>query len=77
MVWNFLQDKHPEFSEKVERLGVKYIKVAPEEDDHSSALGRSWKSMYHVQTKERAEEEAKKQGTTLEWLPNGDCRTVS
>jgi len=52
MVYDYLKAKYPEFTAKVEELGVKYIKVAPEEDDASSALGRSWKSMYHVQTKE-------------------------
>jgi len=55
----------------------KYIKVAPEEDDPSSALGRSWKSMYNVKTKEEAEKEMEKQNSTWEWLPNGDCRIIS
>lgn len=45
---------------KVEEVGVKYIRVAPEEDDASSALGRSWKSMFHVSTKEQAEVEMAK-----------------
>jgi hypothetical protein len=47
MVYDYLAAKFPEFIEKIERLGVKYIKIAPEEDDPSSALGRSWKSMFH------------------------------
>ena len=53
MVFKWLQDNHPEFLTKMEG-GVKYRKVAPEEDDPSSALGRSWKSMYNVQTREEA-----------------------
>jgi len=56
---------------------VKYVKVAPEEDDPTSALGRSWKSMYNVQTKEKAEEVAASQGSTLEWLEGGNCRIIS
>ena len=67
MVYDYLNGKHPEFMAKIEELGVRYIKVAPEEDDASSALGRSWKSMYGVSTKEEAEVEAAKQGSTLEW----------
>ena len=70
-------EKAPDAAKKFEDLGVKYVKIAPEEDDPSSALGRSWKSMYGVQTKEAAEEAAKKQGTTLEWLEGGDCRIIS
>jgi len=55
MVYEYLNGKYPEFIEKIEKLGVKYIKVAPEENDPSSALGRSWKAMYNVVTKEQAE----------------------
>lgn len=77
MVYDYLNGKNPEFMAKIEELGVRYIKVAPEEDDASSALGRSWKSMYGVSTKEEAEAEAGKQGSTLEWLDNGDCRVIS
>ena len=46
-VYEYLHQKYPQFTEKIEKLGVKYIKIAPEEDDPSSALGRSWKSMFH------------------------------
>lgn len=48
MVYDYLNGKYPEFVTKIEELGVKYRKVAPEVDDPSSALGRSWKSMYNV-----------------------------
>jgi len=77
MVYDWLEENHPEFLQKLSSLGVKYIKVAPEEDDPSSALGRSWKSMYNVKTKEEAEKEMEKQNSTWEWLPNGDCRIIS
>jgi hypothetical protein len=36
-------------------LGVKYVRIVPEEDDPSSALGRSWKSMFWVNTRTEAE----------------------
>lgn len=60
MVYDYLLGKYPEFTNKIEELGVKYRKVAPEENDASSALGRSWKAMYGVETKEDAEREAAK-----------------
>ena len=76
-VYDYLKEKHPEFLTKVEELGVKYQRVAPENDDASSALGRSWKSMFHVQTKDQAEAEMRKLGNTWEWFENGDCRVIS
>jgi hypothetical protein len=56
MVYDYLLEKHPEFTQKIEKLGVKYRKVAPKHDDPSSALGRGWTSMYNVKTKEEAQE---------------------
>lgn len=78
MVFKWLMDNHPETAKKFEELGVRYIKVCPEENDPTSALGRSWKASFNnAQTHEQAEAEMAKQGTTCEWLPNGDCKTVT
>lgn len=77
MVYDYLNGKYPDFMKQIEELGVKYHKVAPEEDDPSSALGRSWKSMYGVSTKEDAEKAAGEQGSTIEWQENGDGKVVT
>lgn len=77
MVYDYLNGKFPEFIAKIEELGVKYRRVAPEEDDPASALGRSWKSSFQCSTREEAEQKAAEQGSTLEWRENGDCRVVS
>ena len=77
LVYDWLLENHPEFAKNAEEKGVKYVKVAPEEDDPSSALGRSWKSMYGVQTKEEALKAAAEQESTLEFLPGNDCRITS
>jgi hypothetical protein len=42
LVYNFLKEKYPAYIEDCEKKGVKYVKVAPTEDDHSSAYGRGW-----------------------------------
>ena len=76
MIYDWLLQTYPEFTKKIEELGVKYIRVAPEEDDASSALGRSWKSMFNVKTREQAEAEMTKAGATWEWLPGGDCKVL-
>lgn len=68
---------HPGFVARLKQEGVKYIRVAPEEDDPTSALGRSWKSTFKAGTREEAEERMRADGFTWEWLPNGDLKTVS
>jgi hypothetical protein len=76
-VYNWLNEKYPDFIKKIEELGVKYVRTVPEIDDPSSAQGRSWKSMFHVNTREEAEVEMKKQDFTWQWNDsNGQC-TVS
>ena len=55
-------------------MGCRYIRTVPEEDDPTSAQGRSWKSMFHVKTREHAETEMKKQ--EFEWVwddATGNC----
>ena len=50
-VYQWLLDKYPAESEKFDKLGVRYVRTVPEEDDPTSAQGRSWKSMFHVKTR--------------------------
>jgi len=46
----------------------------PEIDDPTSAQGRSWKSMFHVDTREKAEVEMKKQEFSWVWDDaTGNC----
>lgn len=68
-------DIAPDFAKKVEEQGVRYIRVMPEETDNSSAIGRSWKDTFHVQTREEAEVKMREAGMTWEWLEDGNVRT--
>ena len=77
VVYEFLQTHHPKFLADLEKFGVRYVRVVPEFDDAESAIGRSWKSMFNVHTKEEAEEAMKKNEFTWEWLEHGDCKTIS
>ena len=76
-VYRRLVTKAPEFAQKLEELGVKYVRVMPEEDDPTSAIGRSWKSTFLTHDRREAEEKMKALGTTWEWLADGSVRTVS
>lgn len=65
----------PKFAEKVEDQGVRYIRVMPEVTDKSSAIGRSWKETFQVETREQAEEKMRDAGMRWEWLEDGNLKT--
>lgn len=77
IVYEWLQKNYPQLLQDLEQHGVQYVRTVPEEDDPESAIGRSWKSMFNVKTREEAEEIMKNKGWTWEWFPNGDCKTMS
>lgn len=76
-VADFFRSRYPDFARRVSEHGIRYIRVMPEVTDETSAQGRSWRETYDVKTREEAEAAMKRQGTTCEWLPNGDCRTIT
>lgn len=50
-IYERLKLLHPKTMEKIERLGVQYIRIISKEDDPSSAIGRGWKSTFQCETK--------------------------
>lgn len=54
IVCDFIVEKYPELVSRFE-AGVKYVRRVPQVDDPTSAIGRSWRSMYKVETREQAE----------------------
>jgi hypothetical protein len=55
LVYDHILATYPEVTAKFEALGVKYIRRVPNVDDASSAIGRSWLSMFKVASREEAE----------------------
>ncbi|KJZ12381.1 MAG: TauD/TfdA family dioxygenase [Marinomonas sp.] len=70
-----LFELNADFASKIEKDGVRYVRVMPEVTDNTSAIGRSWKDTFQVTTKDDAEEKMKEAGMSWEWLDNGDLRT--
>lgn len=66
-----------DFYQKILKEGVRYIRVMPEETDTGSAIGRSWKETFQVETREQAEQKMLSQGMQWEWLDDGSVRTVT
>eukprot|EP00980_Cylindrotheca_fusiformis_P002093 scaffold470_cov98-Cylindrotheca_fusiformis.AAC.5 len=67
LVYQELNKRHPAFIEKCEEHGVRYTIYAGPEQDATKGAGRSWKSFFHVTTKEECEEKLKAGGWDWEW----------
>ncbi|KAD2806211.1 hypothetical protein E3N88_39588 [Mikania micrantha] len=70
IIYEKMKQRHPDFVDQLEKHGLTYVKIAPEDDDPSSYTGGSWKSAYKTNDKKIAEERAAKHGTRLEWAEN-------
>ena len=51
LVYQYLHKKYPNIENKMIKLGVRYKRVLPKDDDTQSPLGRSWKKTYNVTSK--------------------------
>ena len=63
------------FASKIERLGVRYRRVMPEVTDRTSAIGRSWKETFQIETRLQAEQVMREAGMSWQWLDDGSLRT--
>lgn len=70
-----LFDLNPEFARKIEQDGVRYVRVMPDVTDNTSAIGRSWKDTFQVETREGAEAVMQEAGMSWQWLENGNLKT--
>lgn len=77
LICHEMRRKFPEFMEKVETLGLKYVRYLPEDDDATSAIGRGWKSTFLTNSREGAEEALKLLGSSWEWQDDGTLKTVT
>ena len=67
LVYEELKKRHPEFIDKCETHGVRYTIYAGPEQDATKGAGRSWKSFFHVNSKEECEEKMEAGGWDFEW----------
>jgi len=67
----------PEFADRLEDKGVRYVRVMPPEDDNASPIGRSWKSTFLTDNREGAEERMKELGMEWRWMDGDDLHTVT
>ncbi len=74
-VYERFVDANPEFAAKVESLGVRYVRVMPDQDDASSPIGRSWRSTFLAETRASADEKMRDLGTEWRWQDDGNLYT--
>lgn len=68
-VCEFVKNTYPEVAAKLKEHGVKYLRVMPEITDNTSAIGRSWKETFSVETRAECEKRLVAMGYEFEWVP--------
>ena len=76
VLYDRLNDEHPEFVAACESKGLRYSNVMPGVDDPNSGMGRSWQSTLSVQTREQAESRLNELGYEYNWQDD-DCLRVT
>ncbi|KAK9690171.1 hypothetical protein RND81_09G109100 [Saponaria officinalis] len=71
VIYQRMNERHPEFVQKLEEYSLIYTRVLGEGDNPESPIGRGWKSTFLTDDKSVAELRAAKLGMKLEWLENG------
>jgi hypothetical protein len=77
LLFRELEQRFPAFASDCEKHGLLYSLVMPPQDDPESAMGRSWRSTFGVETQSEAEDRMKRLGYTWEWLEDGCLRTTT
>lgn len=77
LVYERIRGEFPQFVSELEQKGVRYVRVLPEADDPSSAIGRGWRSTFAVDTKEEAGKVGREMGMELEWLEGNLLKTTT
>ena len=72
-------NRHPEFLEVLRTQGVRYTRVVGEQDNPKSPIGRGWKNIFKVESKEDAEKKMSAEGYEFEWVesPENGCKITS
>lgn len=71
LVYERVRAELPAFVADLEAKGVRYVRVLPEDDDPSSAIGRGWRSTFGARTRRAAERVAAGMGVEVEWVGAG------
>lgn len=77
VIYSRIAEHYPQFVSDLEEKGIVYTRVIPKHDDPDSPIGRGWINTFNTDDKQVAEKAADKLNVTLEWLEDGNVRTIS
>ncbi|CAL5074783.1 unnamed protein product [Urochloa decumbens] len=69
-------EEFPEMVEELDGKGLRYTLTALSKNDTKSMRGRGWEDAFGTSDKAEAEKRAKALGMDLEWLPDGNVKTI-
>ncbi len=70
-IYQQLHEAHPQATNQLEELGIKYTTQMPADDSPESGQGRSWKGTLGVEDKQQAEDKLRKLGYSWQWNQDG------
>lgn len=77
VVYRKMIERDPEFVNRLEKEGLRYLRVASDGNNPNVSYGRSWQSTFFTNSKEEAEITAKNTGYDFEWLEDGGMKTIT
>lgn len=77
VVYRRMAELQPELVDRLEKGALRYVRVAPAENDFTSQIGRSWKSTFLTDDREEAENKARSAGYDIEWQEDGSMKTIT
>lgn len=77
MVYRRMAERTPGLVARLAAEGLRYVRVAPDGDDPSSALGRGWQSTFLTTDRAEAEANARAAGYDFEWMADGCMKTTT
>lgn len=77
-VYRYAKEHHPDFMNKLQTHGARYIRTLPPHDDPSSPIGRSYQNTWNVKTPQALEERLTQlDGCSWQWLDDGSVRITT
>jgi len=76
-IYQRMFELEPEFVKRLADEGLFYERVVSENNDKTSATGRSWRETFSADDRQTAEKNAVLAGFRVEWLPGGSMRYVT
>ncbi|KAJ8459581.1 hypothetical protein OPV22_032507 [Ensete ventricosum] len=69
-------EEYPDNVREMEEEGLRYTFTAVSKNDTASMRGRGWEDAFGTSDPTEAERRARALGMNIEWLPNGEAKTI-